>query len=335
MKLRAPLAAALIALAMSSTAVFAETKIKIAHGNPSFGLLQMFVAEAGGFMKAEGLEAEYIKVGAGAKTIAAIVSESADVAVTSASMSLYSQAEGVDVVTFGQLISGYHTPVVYSKAWMEKNNLTPESSFADRLAALKGARIATTGPGGGDQIIRFYAKKAGIDADRDMQILHFGTDLATYLVGVDADRIDGFAVGAPNSLIIKREKGGDLALNPPKGEAEELVGFAYVSALATRKWVDANPETEQALARAFQKALDAIQNPNQDNSLRDLIHKTYFDNVDSEIFAEAWEEAKLTSATTFTVQPEAMQKVANFVMMFDDVKLTSELVAKSYVEVKP
>src|SRR6185295_6527753 len=86
------------------------------------------------------------------------------------------RAQGSDVMMIAPAVAQYTDNVTMSAAWAKQHNLTPASTYEEKLKALKGMTLAVSSVGGGaDQLVRFLAKEARLDPDRDMTISALGS----------------------------------------------------------------------------------------------------------------------------------------------------------------
>ena len=274
-------------------------KVRIAHSTESLAFLPFFTAVTMDKFKEVGIDVEVIRAGGGSKTIAAIVGGSTDLAVSSTSGLMFARKEGIDIKMTSALVNQYVVNIVYSKQWAEKHAITADSSYEDRLKALRGARIATSGPGGGQDIVMYMAAKAGLDGERDLTMVHLGNDIGVYRAALDAGQIDGLALSAPTPEIAIKEQGAQWAFNFSTGEVSELNGYLYLVASASQAWLAKNPETARKVDQAFQATLDLLHDPAQSPIARDKVRAKYYPDTDEALFAVVWDQAvKMTPRST-------------------------------------
>ncbi|MBW6419236.1 ABC transporter substrate-binding protein [Celeribacter sp. PS-C1] len=309
--------AAIAWVALSAPQAGAQDTVRIAHSTESFAFIPLFTAITSGAFEEEGLDAEIIRTGSGSKTVAAVVGRSADIAIGSTTSVLYARKEGLDLQMIAGLVTQYSSSIVYSKEWAEKQGVTAESSYEEMLAALKGARIATSGPGGGDHIIRHFAKEAGLNPDKDLTIVYLGRDIGVYQAALEEGRIDGLSLSAPAPQIAVRERGAVFAFNTGAGEVEDLDGFLYIVATARGDWVKDNPETAQKLVNAFGHAVTLIRDPEASAAARDKVHETYYADVDKGLFDDIWAEFASGAPESVQITKEALVEVVEFTNAFE------------------
>lgn len=309
------------ALFLASGAMAQAQDVRIAYSTGSFAFVPFFATEVLGYFDEAGIEVEVIRAGSGSKTMAAVAGGSADMAVGSSGTILYARKEGLDLQMFATLVNQYSSSIALSKEWAESQGITEDSPVEARLAALKGARIATSGPGGGDQIIRFLADLAGLDPDRDMTIIHLGNDMGVYIAALQEGRIDGLALSEPTPHLAKREAGAVIAFDLAQGDIQELDGFPYIVVHGRESWLKENPETVKKVYSAFAKTLGTLSDPAGAEDAREKVRSAYYPDVDAELFAEIWQSAVKSVPKTPEITPEQVTRVAEFLNRFEENKI--------------
>lgn len=309
--------AAATAFASSAGLVQAQDTVRIAHSTESFAFVPLFTAITMGTFEDVGLNAETVRTGSGAKTTAAVIGGSAEIAIVAPSDVLYVRREGVDMKMLAGLVTQYTTSIVYSKDWAAQHDLTAESSHEDMLKALEGARVATPGPGGGDHIIRYFANEAGIDPDRDMTIVYLGQDIGVYQSALQEGRIDGISMSAPTPQIAIRDQGAIYAFNTGAGEVEALDGFLYIVAAARGDWADENPETVGKVVQAFDEAVRQIRDPETSEAARDSVYAAYYPDLDKGIFDEIWSQFAAGMPEDVSIHRDDLMRVVDFTNTFE------------------
>ncbi|MBN9889293.1 ABC transporter substrate-binding protein [Salipiger abyssi] len=310
---------AIAVLALTATAGIAQAqeKVSIAHSTESFAFLPFFTAVAMGTFEEAGVDLEVIRTGSGSKTVAAVIGGSADIGIGSATGVLYSRKQGLDNVMIGAVLTQYSSSIVYSKDWAEEHNLTADSSHEDMLAAMKGIKIGTSGPGGGDHIIRYFAEEAGLDPDRDMTIVYLGSDIGVYQASLQQGQIDGIALSAPTPQIAIRDQGAIFAFNTGAGKVASLDGYLYIVASAKRDWIEDHPEALAKVQEALQMALDILHDPEQSDIARQRVHDAYYAQTEESLFNAIWAEAVAGMPESTQITQEQVDRVVAFTNTFE------------------
>lgn len=324
---------AVAALLMSAPVANAQDTVRIAHSTESFAFLPLFTAIQMGEFEEAGINAEIVRTGSGSRTVAAVVGGSADIAIGSTTSVLYARGEGLPLTMISALVTQYSSSIVYSAEWAASHNVTAESSYEEMLAAMEGARIATSGPGGGDHIIRYFANEAGLDPDQDLTIVYLGRDIGVYQAALEEGRIDGISISAPTPQIAVQEQGAVFAFNTGAGEVEALNGFLYIVATANSDWLEDNTDAARRVAQAFDAALEAIRNPETTEEVRDTVYAAYYEDVDKDLFDSVWAQFAAGAPESTQITSEALMRVVEFTNGFEtDNPINPDVVDGAFLE---
>ena len=156
---RALLAIAAIALVSLSSAEAAE---KVRVGMPTEGFLYtpLYLAIDAGFMKDEGLEAELIQFKGGGAAMGGLVSGSVEFCTCAIQNAINATVKGSGVTLIGTIIGQYASNMVLRDDVAKRLGITHDTPIKQRLAALRGLKIAGSGVGSStDFLIRYLALK--------------------------------------------------------------------------------------------------------------------------------------------------------------------------------
>jgi NitT/TauT family transport system substrate-binding protein len=309
------LLAAVVVLAASFMANAATAKDKITVVMSSFDLLfwPTLAAKELGYFDAENIEPDIVRTGGGAKSLAAVAGGDAHFNIGAPASAFRARAKGSDVMMIAPVIAQYTDNVTMSDAWAKKNNLTRGSSYDDKLKALKGMTIGVSSVGGGaDQLVRFLAKQAKLDPDRDMTISALGSGEAM-LAALSRGRIDGFVVPPPNGEEAIRRHNAHPMITTSAGEVKALDGFVYIGVIVRESWVAKNQDLAVRFLRAMQRGLEAVHDPATTEKARDAVKAKYFAETDAAFYKEIWDAAKPSYPKTIELKPDMVDRIVNFV----------------------
>ena len=128
--------------------------------------------------------------------------------------------------------------------------------------------------GGADQLVRFLAKQAKLDPDRDMTISALGSGEAM-LAALSRGRIDGFVVPPPAGEEAIRKYGAHPMITTGAGEVKALDGFVYIGVIVRESWVQKNQDLAVRFLRAQQRGLEAVHDPRRTEKARDAVKAKY------------------------------------------------------------
>jgi NitT/TauT family transport system substrate-binding protein len=230
-------------VALPGTAAAAATTLKLAVSGLSEGKLPLYVAEQQGYFKAAGIDLDIIEFKSGGAAVQAFAGNSVDLCICA----------GNHVITLRQ--RGLNTKLLAGLDAHFPNALAAKAgSPYTNLKSLKGRKIGITSPGSStDDIIRWAARQAGLDADTDFQVVSVGTGPAMR-IAIESGAIDAGIIG--NAELIDAELAGH-----PLSIVEDWRGVenAALNVIAKQAWVDKNPALAKAFVQAVVKGAKLIQ----------------------------------------------------------------------------
>jgi NitT/TauT family transport system substrate-binding protein len=326
------LAAVFIALAFIGQANAAE-KVRIIHSTGGFSYIPVFVAEAMGYFEEAGLDVEMLRTESGSKALAAVIGGDADIFMGSTNSPIVAQSKGAPIVLFAAMLNQYSSDIFVSKAWAEQHDITSESSYEDRLAALKGLTIGVTGAGSGtEQIVRYLAQEAGLDPDRDMTIVALGSSEASMLAAFDQGKVDALSRSAPTYYVAEREYGATMLFHVSTGAVKVLDGYFQVGAAARSDWLASHEAEAIKVVQAIQKALNTIRDPETGPKARDAVRKAYYESLDPDLFKRAWDDLDESVPETAAVNIKMVEQVIEFSNHFAREQLPMDLAKDAVIE---
>ena len=295
----------------------AKDKVTIAVASHGFLYVPAFVASELGYFAEEGIEPEFVLINSGAKMIAAVLGGNVHLCISTPAAAFRAREKGQDALVIGSDVTQFAIDVVITKDWAKKTGVTSASPYDQKLAALKGIQIGISSAGSGtDQLVRFLAKEAGLNADREMTIVPVGsheTGLASFATG----RIDGYATSQPGGDKAIREMGGTMLFNLSRGEVKAFDGFLFNAVIARQSWAEQNPDLTVRFLRGMQKALNALHDSALTVKARDAIHAKYQNKMAKDEYDRLWTEMLLSYPKTITLDEPMMRRVADFVGAFE------------------
>lgn len=325
-------AAALVAVGLGTVGLgttapaTAQEKVRFSFTSTSMLYAPVYVADAMGYFKQQGLEAENIHFKAGGSAaLAAVLGGNVDIYVGAASSAMRAVDKGTDAVIIGALMTQFAINAVVRGDIARERGLTPASTEAERLKALKGLRIGVSGAGSGThQIMQYMLARGGLDPERDATIAFLGGG-ADVLAAFLAKRIDAAAFSNPASDLAVQKHGGFLLIDGAAGQLEELNGFSYVTLITSRRWLAKNGDKAARTVKAFQQALDAMHDPALGVQARDAIHPKYFAQTEKPIFDAAWKALNPAFPRSIAVERPHLEKVVRFLNDFSEDKYGDEV----------
>lgn len=324
------LASCLLWMAISVVPAAAQQKMTVAFSTVGFAYLPALVAKSMDLYRAENFDADIVITGGETKALAGLIGGGVDVYLGSAPTVIRARENGAKILMVGNCVSQYATNLVLSSAWVKAHSLTEKSTFQEKVTALKGATLGITAPGSGtDLIMRFLARKAGLNPDRDMTLSTLGgsdTILAAFAQG----RIDGFALSAPVAENAVKNHGAVMVLDLSKGQVSDLDGFLYTAITFREDVLDKAPDVAVRFLRVQQRALDAIRSDATTDQARDAVWKMYWPKVDKALFDEMWLNWKGAWPKTVEIREQSVQQMVDFTNLVDAKKIEPRLAAAAW-----
>ena len=320
-------AVGLLALGLLCSAT-ASARDKVVLVLSTFGSPYMptLAADELGFFERENIEVEIVRTEGGSKALAAIVGGSAHVLIGSPVSSFRARAKGADTYVIGAAITQYASNVVISADWAKQKGVSAASPYDQKLQALKGATLGVTSVGSGtDQLVRFLAKQAGLNADRDMTITGLGTG-ETMIAGLVQGRVNGFVVSSPSGEAAVKQHNAVMLFNMSQGEVKALEGFFYIGTIARESWCKENQDLVVRFLRAQQRAHDVMHDPKRTAEARDAVWKKYHSKTEKEFFDFVWDQNLPAWPKTVQIDAGMMARIADFANEFEKQPLPAEAV---------
>src|SRR5262245_27541521 len=246
--------AAALALAAGAQAQAPERKdIKLGVGGaPALYYLPLAVTERLGYFKEQGLNVEVNDFKGGSQSLTALVGGSADVVTGAYEHTIRMQVKGQDILAVIEL--GRYPGIALA---VKKDRAGKIKTVAD----LKGAKIGVTAPGSSTNMIVWYLMaKAGLKPD-DAAFVGVGTGPSA-IAAIQRGEID--AISNIDPVIAKLQSTGDIEVleetRTTDGTTRVFGGPMSAAVLYMRRdFMNANPNTVQALVNAFYKGLKWLE----------------------------------------------------------------------------
>ncbi|TCN24351.1 ABC transporter substrate-binding protein [Mesobacillus foraminis] len=215
--------------------------IRIAEVTRSIFYAPQYVALAEGFFEDEGLKVDLATTAGGDKTMTALLSDGADIALVGSETSIYVYARGSSdpVINFAQLTQTDGTFLVSRK---KVENFTWDQ--------LKGSTFLGQRKGGMPQMVgEFVLKKHGIDPRNDLNLIQ-NIDFANIATSFASGTGDYVQLFEPTASIFEKEGRGHIVAS----FGTESGHVPYTTFMAKQSFIDENQEIIEKFTRAIYKA---------------------------------------------------------------------------------
>ena len=261
-------------------------KVKVAEVTRSVFYAPLYVAIEQGLFKEEGLDVEVTTVWGGDKTMTALISDGADVALVGSETSIYVSAQGSTdpIINFAQLTQTDGTFLV-SREKVENFNwdLLKNSDF---LGQRKGGMPQMVG--------EYVLKQHGIHPQNDLNLIQnidFANIANAYISGT-GDYVQLFE---PQASMFEKEGRGYIVAS----FGTESGHVPYTTFMTKESYLTENEETVEKFTAAIYKAQQWVYENNSVETAK--LIENYFEDTDLEIIESSIERYK--SQESFAKNP--------------------------------
>jgi NitT/TauT family transport system substrate-binding protein len=273
-------------------------KVRIAEVTRSIFYAPMYVALSKGFFKDEGLDVKLTTVPGGDKTMTALLSGGADVALVGSETSIYVYAQGTSdpAINFAALTQTDGTFLVSRKkmdhfSWQE----------------LKGSTFLGQRKGGMPQMVgEFVLKQHGIDPHKDLNLIQ-NVDYANISSAFASGTGDYVQLFEPTASIFEKEGKGYIVASFGTDSGR----VPYTSFMAKQSFLKKNPTTIEKFTRAIYRAQQWVDTHSPKETAQAI--QPYFPDTDLSIMESAVNRYKTQGsyATNPIVDPKAWDNLQN------------------------
>jgi ABC-type nitrate/sulfonate/bicarbonate transport system substrate-binding protein len=141
----------------------------------------------------------------------------------------------------------------------QRLGISRNTPIAQRFAALRGLKLGITSPGAAtDVYMRYYLRRAGLNPDRDAQIIATGGG-ASLLAALRTKQIDAFHLSAPTPYLAERDGFGTIVVKSSAGDVPELDNFMYTGIAVHNVFANQNADVLRRWIRAVNKGNDLMR----------------------------------------------------------------------------
>lgn len=242
-------------------------------------------ATAGGFFAEAGVKVNSNASNRGTN-IAALQGGGVDIVLGDPGEALRARSQNLKIRIIAKMVSRYASHVVLKNSVLAERGVTEASPVADKIAALKGLKLGTTGPGAApDALFRYLASQGGLDPNTDFQLVPIQGGGPGVLAALQQNVIDGFCLSSPTAdMAIDREDCDylfQMVENPP----EEMKEFQYITASAGEEAIANRRDVLVRYCRGLALAQKSIA---AEPEKFKVWAKEYFDGMDPGIYDVAF-----------------------------------------------
>jgi NitT/TauT family transport system substrate-binding protein len=313
------LAALAAALAVPSAARAQERqKIKITVPTISTIFYPLYYGQDKGIFAKENMEIEVISTNGDGPDVDAVISGSAQFAISTPNRLFTSFEQGRPLKAIGMLARRMAIDCAMNKQVADKLGVTTAMPLEARLKAMKGLTVAGTRPGAFTYVLLdIYGKRVGLTAQKDFQLIGVG-GLASMLPALENNQIAIGCTGSPfTELAVSRRKAIRFT-NNARGDDPAFDDFLFEMIYARPEYLQQNGDTVRGFLRAlFTSVGQILDTPSADHM--PMLKKLY-SGVPDDVMLETFENTKRIYSRDGIVTPASVQKAGAFMVESGAVK---------------
>lgn len=316
------IAAVVIAATAGAAAQGQRVKIREVHTGTLF-MAPVYIAEAAGYMAEEGIDLELFEVDSGALGIAALVSGQVQFFDADPFQAVQLRRQGRQILFVYNLTKRVTLDMVMHPEVARARGVSRNMPIQQRFAALRGLKLGVTRPGAAtDVYMRYYLKRAGLNPDRDVQIVSVGSG-AGLLAALRTRQIDAFHLSAPTPYLAERDGYGVVVIKASAGDVPELDNFLYTGIAVHNVYANQNGDVLRRWIRAVNRANRLMRS---DQAAAVTYLRKYFPRTDVEVLTLALREIIPALSEDGRMTEQMMEKHLQF--MLDDGQISLKPSAK-------
>jgi len=268
----------------------------------TLGFAPTYIADEMGFWTKRGLKVAMHSI-TGIGSMNAVLSGSVDFTNSSGPTVIRANVRGQKVLGIGSTYDGLPFELVVRKEVLDAAGVTENSPLDKRVQAIRGKKISLTSPNTIPHgYLRYFARKGGLNPDRDFQIASMAAEAG--LAGLKTGAIDGYVQGPPWTVIATHQGLAVRLDSSLRGSMPEMLPFAY-------NIVAAKPETCEKRPSVCQKLMDGYlegmiyMNDKPAESL--AILQKRMPGGDREVFQEAFDLTRKATPRTTKINEKGLQ----------------------------
>jgi NitT/TauT family transport system substrate-binding protein len=320
MRSRTILLAALAAALAVPWAARAQERQKIKITVPTISTIfyPLYYGQDKGIFAKENMEIEVISTNGDGPDVDAVISGSAQFAISTPNRLFTSFEQGRPLKAIGMLARRMAIDCAMNKQVADKLGVTTAMPLEARLKAMKGLTVAGTRPGAFTYVLLdIYGKRVGLTAQKDFQLIGVG-GLASMLPALENNQIAIGCTGSPfTELAVSRQKAIRFT-NNARGDDPAFDDFLFEMIYARPEYLQQNGDTVRGFLRAlFTSVGQILDTPSADHM--PMLKKLY-SGVPDDVMLETFENTKRIYSRDGIVTPASVQKAGAFMVESGAVK---------------
>lgn len=259
-------------------------KVSIIQSADSISFAPVYVARYNKYFEQQGIQLDLTMARSGDIAITAQIAGDVDFSAITLSHVLKAFDAGKELLGVANIMNRMTIAIAIHKDALKEKKVTPEElqkmPVEQRVKLLKGMKLGVSGPGAmTDLIFRYLLKKAGMNAEKDVDIVPVGA-AATSIAAIQKRTVDAFAYGIPVPYEPVSKGYAVILVDGSSGELPEFKNFVYEVLTVKKDYAEKNPQIVSKMAKAIAKANNFIIDQTDESA---KILQTFFSKMDTEV----------------------------------------------------
>lgn len=229
--------------------------VKIANIGHAYWAAPLYIAQYYKLFEKHGLNADVTTVKGGSIAYQAALTKSADVAQVTFEHVLQAAARGQRVISFYRFGQTPANNIVVSNEILARAKGKP---IADRVLALKGARVAIPSSGGSNEkLLEMMASIYGLDM-KTVQRVNLGGDPGSYLAAFQTHQIDAAVFAEPVGTLVSNAHLGGTLIDVAGGDEPRFKDVIFLTLVAHPDVIAGKADILRRVSAAYDDAMKII-----------------------------------------------------------------------------
>jgi NitT/TauT family transport system substrate-binding protein len=243
-----------LALVCAAHAAEAPRKVKMTIPVVAHSMTPVYLAQARGFFKEEGLEVDVTSTGGGGPDIRALIAGDVEFSFTTGDQVIIAHQEGKPLVMVMSGLNKVFINWAINKEAAKAKGITETTPLKEKLKALKGLIVGVTNPAAlTAHLAHFVIRKAGYVPQQDVQVIPIGAG-PTWLAAVENRKVDVALTAPPVPETAISRGHAIMFINNAKGEDPSISEFLMENLVARPETLKKDPDLVRRMVRALVKA---------------------------------------------------------------------------------
>jgi NitT/TauT family transport system substrate-binding protein len=294
-------------------------KLRVTIPVVGMNFLPLFVAADKGMFAKQGLEVEIIQTSGDGPDIDALIAGSVQFTISTPNRLFTSYQQGKPLLAIMNVANRMAIDCVINKSVAERLGINEQTPLIEKFKALKGLKAAGSRPGAFTYLVLVdYAKRAGLDPQRDVQLLGAG-GATSMMPAIENGAIDvGCNTSPGTDLMVERGKAIMFTYNSA-GTDPENNDFLFELLYVRPDYAKQNPDTVRAFTSSLLAAIAYIQDTPTKDQLPQLHAR--FGGISDDMLVRVLDTLKPMFPRDGKVTPVSYEKAVKF--MIDSGAITN------------